>query len=83
LGYLARVAADMDGAEAAAIVQLANRTQWMDIEFARTGDALDKAEAQVQHIERALAQFESAVTPEPPPLPPIEVDDVLAKFRGA
>ena len=83
LDYLARIASDMPGAAAAAIVQLANQTQWLDIEFARTSDKLDDAEAQVRQVEAAVGDFEASITPEPPPPPALEVGDVLAKFRGA
>ena len=82
LNLLARIATDVDGAEAAALVQLQNHTTWIDMEFSRTSDMLDKAQAQVQHVQDVMARFESAVTPEPPPPPPVEVSDVMARFRG-
>ena len=54
LSSLVAIATSMNDPAASALIKVQNNTQWIDIEFARTSDLLDKAEAQVNYVQAAI-----------------------------
>ena len=79
LNLAASVATDHDIPEAANLIEFQSNLVWIDIEFARRSDLLDKAEEQVNQAQHVLDTFIDAITPPPPP---VEIGDVMAQFRG-
>lgn len=79
LNLLARIASDMDEPIAAHMVKYQNTLEWVDVEFARRADQLDKAAAQVAQVARDVAYFTNIIDPPPPPP---TTDEVAEAFRS-